>query len=126
MRTKIEKSIEISRPPDEVFEYLGDIDRLQDWATTVVETRDVPGGAITEGATFRQANRFAGRSVETQGRVTEFEPPRRIASEATAPGGGRLMMREIVEPSGSGSAREAEHSLQNLKDLLEGRPATQP
>lgn len=67
----------ISRPPDEVFDYLCDIDRLQDWATTVVQTRDVPAGAISAGATFTQSIRVAGRSVETQGRVTEFDRPRR-------------------------------------------------
>ena len=149
MTTHIEKSIDIARSPEEVFDFLCNIDRLPDWATTVVDTR-VADQPIKHGSTFKQVIRVIGKNLETEGRVTEFDRPRRMASEATAPGGGRLVMRDIVEPRGSGShvrldfdydvpggllgdlinelylerraTREAEHSLQNLKDILEGHP----
>ncbi len=148
--TRIERSIEIDRTPEEVFAVITDLDRLPDWASIVVETHDVPDRPIRNGATFRQTIRIAGRNLESEWRVAELERPRHVAYEATAPGGGQLAMKQTVVPTGSGSRveleldyevpggflgalvdraylerrneREAEHSLHNLKDLLEGKP----
>ena len=146
----IERSVEISRPPEVVFDTLADLDRLTDWATIVVETRDISHTPVQDGATFRQTIRIAGRTLETEWRVVELERPRHVAYEATSADGGRMTMRQTVAPAGGGSrvelqidydlpggvlgdladlvyverrnTRDAEHSLQNLKDLLEGRP----
>ncbi|MGD9889847.1 MAG: SRPBCC family protein [Dehalococcoidia bacterium] len=150
--TRIERSIEINRPPEEVFDLITDLDRLPDWATIVVETRDVPHRPIQNGTTFRQTIRVAGRHLESEWHVAELERPRHVAYEATAPGGGQLAMKQTVNPTGDGSRveleldyepplgflgelmdrayferrneRDAEHSLHNLKDLLEGRPGS--
>jgi uncharacterized membrane protein len=81
--------------------------------------------------------------------VVEFEPPRSLAYEVTAMTAGRMTLRQQVVPSQDGTRveidvdydlpggflgqvldrlyverrneREVEHSLQNLKELLEGR-----
>ncbi len=148
----IERSIEINRPPEDVFTMLTDLHQLPHWATTVVETHDVPNVSLQEGSTFRQTVRVAGRNLECEWTVTELDHPRRIAYQASAPGGGQLTMQQIVSSTDSGSIveldldyelpggflgnaidrlyverrneREAEHSLHNLKDLLEGRPVS--
>lgn len=149
--TRIERSIEINRQPEEVFDLLTNLDRLPDWATIVVETRDVPDQPIHNGSTFRQTIRVAGRNLECNWRVAELERPRHVAYESTAPGGGQLAMKQTVIAAGGGSRveleldydvpggllgevadraylerrnqREVEHSLHNLKDLLEGGTA---
>ncbi len=146
---RIERSIEINRSPEQIFDVLTDLNRLPDWATIVVQTHDVPEQAIGNGATFRQTIRVAGRNLEIDWRVAELERPRHVAYEATEVGGGQLAMRQTVVPADSGSRveleldyelpggwlgaavdraylerrneREVEHSLHNLKDLLEGR-----
>lgn len=145
---RIERTIQINRKPEDVFALLTDLDRLPDWATVVVETHDVPHRPIRNGTTFRQTLRVAGRNLEAEWHVAELEPPRHVAYKATAPGGGQLAMKQTIVPSGDGSQveleldydlpggflgemvnqvflerrneREAEHSLHNLKELLEG------
>ncbi len=146
---RIERHIEIDREPKEVFDVITDLDRLPAWATIVVETHDVPETPLRNGTTFRQTIRVAGRTLESEWRVAELEPSRHVAYEATAPGGGQLAMKQTVVPTDGGcrveleldyelpggvlgelanraylerrNEREAEHSLHNLKDLLEGR-----
>ncbi len=93
---------------------------------------------------------MAGVSLPTTWRCTECDPPRLVAYEAKSPGSGSLTMRQVVVPTDGGSRvelvvdcelpgaflgelldrvyverrneRDAQHSLENLKDLLEGRP----
>jgi uncharacterized protein YndB with AHSA1/START domain len=143
----IERSIEIEASPEAVFEVLTDLDRLPDWSTVTVKTHEVPDGELKVGSEFRQTLRVLGRDIDCDWRVTEADPPNRIAYEATAPGGGQLRMAQQVRGEGSRSRveldldyelpggfagelvdrtyaerrneREAEHSLHNLKDLLE-------
>ncbi len=145
---RIERSIEVNRPPEQVFDLLTDLNRLPDWATIVVETHDVPEQPIRNGTAFGQTIRMAGRNLECDWHVAELERPRHVAYQATAPGGGQLAMRQTVVPVHGASRveleldyelpggwlgaaidrvylerrneREAEHSLHNLKDLLEG------
>jgi uncharacterized membrane protein len=144
---RIERHIKIGRPPAEVFALLTDLDRLPEWATIVVGTRDLSEFPLREGCTFRQTLRVLGREVESDWRVTELEVPRRVAYEAAAPGGGTLTMRQTVVSGDGGSRveleldyelpggwlgelldrgvveeqneREAEQSLERLKTLAE-------
>jgi uncharacterized membrane protein len=144
----IERQIDIARPPAEVFTLLTDLDRLPEWATIVVGTRDVSDSPLRHGCTFRQTLRVLGRELESDWRVSELDPPRHVAYEAAAPGGGTLTMRQTVAQGDAGSRvrleidyelpggwlgelldrgvveaqneREADASLDRLKRLLEG------
>jgi carbon monoxide dehydrogenase subunit G len=144
---RIEREISIGRPPDAVFTLLTDLERLPEWATIVVETREVSHRPLQEGCTFRQTVRVAGREIDTEWRVVRFESPREVAYQATGPLGGRLSMTQRVRPDDGGSRVElevdyelpggligsvaarvleaenegaAEQSLVNLKELLDG------
>jgi uncharacterized protein YndB with AHSA1/START domain len=147
--TKIQRTIEINRKPEDVFSVLTDLHQLPHWATTVVETHDIPDGPLRNGMSFRQTVRAAGRTIECDYKVTELGHPHHVAYEATALGDGQLTMRQTVSATASGSLveleldyelpggilgqaadrafverrneREAEHSLHNLKDMLESR-----
>ena len=143
----IERTITIDAPPEEVFTVLTDLDRLPDWSTVTLETHDIPEGGLRNGQTFRQTLRILGRSLEAEWRVEDLEAPNSVSYTATAPGGGTLRMAQHVRAEGNGSRveldldyelpggfagkalnraylerrneREAEHSLQNLKELVE-------
>jgi uncharacterized protein YndB with AHSA1/START domain len=143
----IERTINIDATPEEVFAILTDLDRLPEWSTITVATHDAPEDHLQVGATFRQTLRVLGRNVDCDWRVTEVDRPRKVAYDATAPGGGQLRMAQQVHEDGTGSRveldldyelpggflgdaanwafverrneREAEHSLHNLKDLVE-------
>lgn len=147
----IERTIEIGAPAERVFRYLTHLERLPDWSTITTETHDIPDGDLQAGQTFRQTLRILGRNIETEWRVTEADAPHHIAYEATAPGGGHLRMAQHVREEGgrcrveldldydlpggfAGEAidrayverrneREAEHSLHNLKEIVEAHPA---
>jgi uncharacterized membrane protein len=145
--THIERAIHIERSPNEVFAVLTDLDRLPDWATVVIETREVSDRPLRAGCTFRQRIRVLGREIESEWRIADYDPPRTVGYEASAPDGGTLTMQQTVSPSDGGSEvkllldyelpggvlgelldravveaqneKEAERSLQRLKRLAE-------
>jgi uncharacterized protein YndB with AHSA1/START domain len=144
----IERQVDIARRPAEVFALLTDLDRLPEWASMVVGTRDVSHTPLRTGCTFRQTLRIMGRDLESEWRVSALDPPHHVAYEAAAPGGGTLTMRQTVAQGDAGSRvaleidyelpggwlgelldravveaqneREADASLDRLKRLLEG------
>ncbi len=145
---KIKRGIEIHASPEVAFEALVNWSALTEWST-VTHSHDGPDRCSGVGEEFDQQLRIAGLPLQTHWRVVAFDRPRWLAYEVTAMGGGRMALRQEVVPSGDGShvefdidydlpggflgealdrvyverrnEREVEHSLQNLKDLLEGR-----
>ncbi len=49
---RIEESIEINRPVENVFAYVSDVNHLPQWAGTTIEVKDAPEGPLHDGATF--------------------------------------------------------------------------
>lgn len=150
--TQIRREIQIERPPEDVFGVLADLDGLPRWATIVVETRNVPDHPLRAGDTFEQTVRVAGINLDSEWTVVRADAPAALEYRATGPAGATLHMKQDVAPAAGGSRvaievdyrlpagflgelldelyvqrrneREAEASLQNLKDLLEGRTPT--
>ena len=144
---KIRRDIEVRATPEEAFEALSNWSRLSDWSTVTISHDGADRGSGV-GDEFDQQLRIAGVPLRTHWRVVEFEPPRTRTYEVTAMAAGLMTLRQEVSPSGEGSRvefdvdydlpggflgealdrvyverrneREVEHSLQNLKDLLEG------
>jgi len=69
-------TIEIDRPPDEVFALLTDIDRLPEWQESAVSAS--ANGPLRVGTVIGEQRRFMGRDVQTKDEVTAYEPPRRF------------------------------------------------
>ena len=71
-----EITLDIARPPAEVFAFLTDVSKLPEWqsSATAVEIE----GAIQKGTRFRESRRFLGRDVRTTLEVTRYEPPERF------------------------------------------------
>jgi uncharacterized protein YndB with AHSA1/START domain len=149
--TKIDRHADIGAPREKVFEVLTDLDLLPLWSTITVETHEAPTEPIREGDTFTQTLRVLGRTLETRWQVTKVERPRRVAYVSETSDGGMLRMAQTVTEDAGRSRvdveldyelpgglvgelfdavyaerrneRELEHSLNNLKDLVEGRTA---
>lgn len=145
--TEIKRSIHIAAPPEVVYRELVDLHRLARWST-VTESHEGPD-VLELGQEFEQTVRIGGIKLATEWRCVELEPSRAVAYEATGAGGGRLHMRQTLSPDAGGTdvaltvdydlpggflgdvvdrlyvegrnEREVEHSLQNLKDLVEGQ-----
>lgn len=143
---RFEFSVEVDRPPSEVFAYITDADRLPEWQSSAVEVQWQ--GEKAEGSRIHEVRKFLGRRMETELEVTEYEPDRRFGlrtisgpvpfsvSQVLEPtnGGTRLMFVGEGEPGGFFKlaepvvARVAERQFKNdfetLKDILEGGART--
>lgn len=143
----IERAIDIDVPVETVFAELENWAGLPRWST-ITASHTGPPSCRGVGDEFDQQLRVAGTTLNTHWRVTAYDPPNVIQYEATGPGDSRMRMRQQVVPTGTGSRmhlevdydlpagalgealdriyverrneREADHTLQNLKDLLEG------
>jgi len=76
---RVEQSIEIARPVEEVFAFVTDPDRLGEWQTSIVEVRRERAGTLQPGDRLREVQSALGRRVESTVEVVEYEPPRRFA-----------------------------------------------
>lgn len=76
---RVERSATIPAPPDEVFAYLSDLDRLSEWQAGVVSARRTSPGEMAAGATALVTRDVMGNRVEAPLTVTEYDPPRRLA-----------------------------------------------
>lgn len=74
--TQIVESIEISRRPDDVFSYVTDPARMEEWQEGVVSVRR-EGDAPVEVGSRAVVTRLVGRSERTMTmELTELDPPR--------------------------------------------------
>jgi carbon monoxide dehydrogenase subunit G len=139
---RIELTIDVARPAEDVFTYLVDLDRLPEWQESAVESRaDEP---LAEGVRIFECRRAMGREIHSELQVTEFDRPRRLTLKtlkgpvkftvdhrlAGADGGTRLTV--VAEGKAGGLMRlgepvlartveaEMRKDFDRLKELLEG------
>lgn len=141
---KINASVVIHRPVEDVFAYANDISHWAEWNPGLTEV-SAPEGPIQAGARIREVFRFLGRRIESSFEVVDYEPNRRVTYRTVA---GPIPMAgtQTYEPvdggtkltiSGEGEAggffklaervvaqmtrRQFQTGLDNLKDLLEAQ-----
>jgi len=111
---RTERSAELSAPPEEVFPYLFDEDKVPRWTTGLEGYERLDRGPLARGARFRQALDVSGQRFTVELEVTEYDPPRRAESRfevrgidvtstyALTPGGSGTKLTQSVEASGGG------------------------
>jgi len=144
--SKIEHTIVINRPIDNVFRFVHEPRNDPIWQTTLIESAQLGDGAVGVGTQVRERRRFLGVQVEMTKEITEYEPSRRSAFTYVAGGAPMSGMYELepldgatrltatgyVESRGffkmaeplfvSMAGRELKASLGHLKELLEAAP----
>ena len=73
-------SLDIARPPAEVFAYVTDAERLPEWQSSAVEAQWQ--GEKAPGARIREVRKFLGRRMDSELEVTEYEPDRLFGLKA--------------------------------------------
>jgi carbon monoxide dehydrogenase subunit G len=141
--TKIERSILIDRPAEEVWEFVHDTANNLLWQTTLAESEKLTEGPMDVGTRVREVRHFLGLRIETTWEMTEYEPNSTSAIRGVS-GPIPLSGRYRVEAVGDGTrftvtgeldahglfklaepvfariaGRELEANLGHLKDLLE-------
>jgi uncharacterized protein YndB with AHSA1/START domain len=97
----IVSSIEIARPPDEVYAYATDPSRFAEWQRDVVSVR-LQGSPLLVGTTFTTTRRIGGSKRTMTQEVTEVIPLQRWASRGVD-GPIRPHASIAVEPLGDGT-----------------------
>jgi uncharacterized membrane protein len=143
---RLEESVEINRPLEEVFEYVSDVGNYPEWMAHVLEVRKHTPGSPQESDSFVVAIKSVGRRFETPYERTSYEADRRYTDRAVGgpipnqrwhsafqevPGGTRFARAVEVESSGllklleplqkRAAGRQLKNDLQTLKDVVEGR-----
>ena len=136
-------SLDIARPPAEVFAYVTDVDRLPEWQSSAVEAQWQ--GEKASGARIREVRKFLGRRMDSELEVTEYEPDRLFGLK-TLSGPVPFSVHQTLEPSDGGTRltfvgegepggffklaeplveravkREIVANTETLKDILEAR-----
>jgi uncharacterized protein YndB with AHSA1/START domain len=143
--TRIEQSVVIKRPIEEVFAFATDYDTHLQWQSGVLEANITSPGPLGVGSQYTYVMQLLGQKMDTAGEITEHDAPKTHGWKATSgpfPFSGRFTFDVVeggtkvtlsAEGEFAGFVKLAEPlamtmlrrqlgtSLSNLKDLLEAQ-----
>jgi len=109
-----ERSVEIPRPPAEVFPWLFEEDKVPQWTTGLEGYERLDSGPLGQGARFRQKLEVSGQRFTVELEVFEYDPPTSAATSfeirgvdvvarySLADNDGSTELTQSVEASGGG------------------------
>jgi uncharacterized membrane protein len=109
---KIETSVVINCPIEEVFVYSTDPENTPEWQTGLLESRVTSAGPIGVGSTIRDVRVFMGRQAVSMVQVVVYEPNKEFTLKVES-GEIRFKARHLYESTGDGT---------KVIFLAEGRP----
>ena len=77
---RTERSVEIAKPPAEVFPWLFEEDKVPQWTTGLEGYERLDSGPLGRGARFRQKLEVSGQRFTVEMEVTEYDPPHSAGS----------------------------------------------
>ena len=104
IETMIKHSIEINRPAEEVFAYLDQVDRHNEWQGQLVSTAIETDGPVRVGTRVVERRNVPGGARDFPYDITEHDPARKISFRGTA-GPIRPAGTYTVDPTGESSSR---------------------
>ena len=143
--TKLEQSVVINRPIEEVFAFVSDFEMSPQWMSELVEAKQTSEGPVGVGTTYMAVATPLGRRAESTQEVVEYEPNSKYAIKSTSGSveskdeytfesvaGGTKVIRvaeaemggffRLAEPLAVRMMRrQFETNFANLKDLLEAK-----
>lgn len=102
---RVERTATINAPPDEVFAYLSDLEKLSEWQAGVVSAQRTSKGDMGVGDTALVTREIMGNRVEAPLTITEHDPPRRLAIGSEVSGVKAHATLDFA-PSGNGRATD--------------------
>jgi len=93
---KVEVSVVIGKPVEEVFAYVMDVGNWPKWNSYLPKVEQTSEGPAGVGTTFRGSSRFLGRSMEWTSDVTEYEENSKMAQVVTS-GSMNMQMAMLFE-----------------------------
>ena len=118
-RTNAAWTVDIDRPPSEVFAYLQDVSRHGEWSPKPFRVEGLPPGPVSQGMTFVSYGTIPGdKNHRNDVEVTEVVPPGRLVFKSNEPKGDVFINTFIVTPTGSGSRVERNMDMPKPGGLL--------
>ena len=111
---RTERSTDIAKPPDEVFPYLFEEDKVPQWTTGLHGYERLDSGAVGRGSKFQENLEVSGQKIYAVLELTAYDPPRRAEVRTEIRGvdvaftydlaatGGGTRLTQSVEASGGG------------------------
>jgi uncharacterized membrane protein len=144
-KMKVEQSVFINLPAEEIFAYISNLENLADWSGVVISARKSSSEEMLVGTTVRCTIRVLGRWFDNTFEIVECIPSRYLTIKSitgVAPslicyrlepvegGGTNVSIEEIIHLTGGVLGftetviirvinRQVANDLQTLKDLLE-------
>ncbi len=81
---RVEHTVVIERPVEEVFDFMAKVENLPRWAENTVEAEQTSEGPLGAGTTCTVLNKAVRRQMLHHFVVTEYERPTRYAAKTTA------------------------------------------
>jgi carbon monoxide dehydrogenase subunit G len=113
----VERSTEISAPPERVYQVVMDPARLEDWVSIHESLIEAPRGELKEGSELVQCLKLAGRRFNVHWKVVEDDCPNRVVWEGQGPIHSHAKVIYGLERNGDGGTR---FSYMNQYDLPGG------
>lgn len=114
---KLERSVDIAAPPEDVYDLISDPHRLEEWVSIHVALLDSSSDTLREGTELTQCLRLAGQKFKVRWRVVESDRPRRLVWEGKGPVHSRAKVVNGLEATDGGTR----FSYTNEFDLPGGR-----
>ncbi len=99
---KVEASVDINRPIEEVFAYVTDPAKTTEWSSLTLECTLEGSGPIGVGSRIKAISKFLGRRLESTAEVTQYDPPSKFAMREIS-GPGHLEIERQLEPIAEGT-----------------------
>lgn len=99
---KVETTVQIERPSDEVFAYISNFENNPKWQSGQLEARFTSEGPLRVGSTYDQVAKFLGRKVVNTFEVLEYEPNRKVKASSIS-GSFPITFTRMVEPHDDGT-----------------------
>ena len=112
----IKHSIEINRPAEEVFAYLEQVDRHNEWQGSLVSTTVETDGPTRVGTRVIERRNVPGGTRDFSYQITEYDPPRKTSFRATAVDAVSHGFTVVVPREAVGDRLESAHEA-NLLDI---------
>jgi carbon monoxide dehydrogenase subunit G len=95
-------SVEITRPPAEVFPWLLEEDKVPRWTGNLESYSRLDDGALGRGSRVRQVLEVSGRRIDVELEVTSYDPPNGAETRFST-NGIEVVNAYRLEPAGSGT-----------------------
>jgi carbon monoxide dehydrogenase subunit G len=119
-------SVEIPRPPGEVFPWLLEQDKVPVWTGNLEAYEQLDGGALGRGSRVRQVLEVSGRRIDVELEITTYDPPNGAETRFSTNG---IEVVNAYDLSGSGSGTTLTQSVDAKPSGLTARmliPVIQP